>query len=515
MIHNMNYLLGAIPSKDTACFIPRTACLCNAGHTLAATRALEQLLGIRIPESARLIRNIVHCIQNSIDHLTSFYLFYANDWFNLGSALRASPEKTAEYARNSNPRFEPEVEFYRAAHQHLATLAAGEGGRLFSVAGWDHPGYAAPPEASLLVYSHRQAAVGIRTQLVQAQRCLLGTAAADAIWHVGGLPTGAGLDAGSDPDLSPTARARCATLVRESRQFIEGTFLPDVLLVGRLYRDWAEIGRTDAFLSWGEFPGQGGDAPFYPGGVFTLQEAIQRRPATPELVSEEQEPIWPPEDTAHYRLRFGPGEAAYQWRNDDFRWFSAPRHAGQACEVGPLARLVGAYAHDNAVLRPLVDTALEELHLPLAALNSTLGRLMARGLETVASIRAVEAWMQDLDLCLARGDAVLQTPWEMPDDGEGVGLAELSRGALVHRIRLKNGQIVAHESLVPSLWNFSPRGSDGTPGPLEQALRSTPVANPANPIELLRSIDTFDPCNACVLRIEDRDTGRVWRSTVK
>ncbi|EFL51487.1 Cytochrome-c3 hydrogenase [Solidesulfovibrio fructosivorans JJ]] len=515
MLHNMNYLLGARLSGEESFFAQRPHCLCNAGHALAATRALERLIGIRLPESARLARNIVHALQYLLDHLTHFYLFYSNDWLDLAAALRASPEKTAAFAREKSPSLAAGAKFYQEAQGLLAALAAGDGGTVFSVGKAGHPAQNASPEASLLVLSHIQPAMDIRTKLTRAQGILRGALAANATWHIGGLPQSASLTGGGNPDLSPTARAACAALLGECRQFIEGTFLPDVLLVGGIYKDWAAVGRSDAFLSWGEFPGpEGGDA-LFPGGVFTVKDAGQAAPASPDAVTDETDPGWAERDKDRYRLRFGPGETAYHWRNDDFRWFSAPRHAGRACEVGPVARIVGAYGRANAMVRELADAALTALGLPLGALDSVIGRVLARGIESVACIRSVTAWLGDLDRCLDAENPVLQVPFTLPDSGEGIGLAELTRGALVHRIRLRNRRIVAHEALVPSLWNFSPRSGDGIPGPLERALLDIPVADPANPLELLRVIHTFDPCNACVLRVEDADTGRVTSTNAK
>jgi Ni,Fe-hydrogenase I large subunit len=515
MINNMNYLLGAVVSGEDSFFVQRPHCLCNAGHALAATRALERLVGINIPEPARLVRNTVHALQFLLDHLAHFYVFYGTDWCSLAAALRAAPGETAGFAHNWNPRLTAGEAFYRDAQTRLAALAAGAQGTVFATADGASARDAASPEASLLVLSHMDAAMAIRAKLTRAQKILQGTLAADATWHVGGLPPSASLTGGGNPDLSPAARAACAALVRECRRFIEDVFWPDAQLLGRVSRDWAAIGRSDAFLSWGEFPGPSGGDPLFPCGVFGLADGGWASPASPDAVTEDTQPAWSVADGDRYRLRFGPGERAYVWHNDDFHWFCVPRHAGRACEVGPLARVVGAYVRGNAMVRALVDAALARLGLPLAALAATPGRMLARGLEAVVCVRHAADWLLELEACLARGDAALRCSWDMPDAGEGIGLAELSRGALVHRIRLADRRIVAHEALVPSLWNFSPRDGDGVRGPLEQALLGTPVADPDHPAELLRIVHAFDPCNACVLRIEDDDSGRVVRTSAK
>lgn len=515
MISVMDLLFGVTNLSNAISNIEHEYSLCSSGHVLAATRALEQAIGLEIPKSIRLLRNIVHCLQSLIDHLTSFYLFYVNDWINVGRALRASPDATAQYARAVNAHLPAENRFYQEALQRLAAQATGEGGKFFSVGNSDHPAYIASPEACLLILSHIPNAVAVRAQLSRIQGILRGVMATDPIWNIGEPGRIDGVAAKSSSDLALSVREQCSAALRECRQFMLEIFLPDALLLGEIYRDWDVAGQTDAFLCWGEFPGSDGDAPFYPCGVFTAQEAGRRQTADPKLVSEEKEPAWTARDAEHYRLRFGTERSVYQWSNEDFHWIGVLRHAGRACEVGPLARLIGAYAQGNPVIRPLVDGALKKLRLPLAGLNSTIGRVVARGLEAAACVQAAETWLQDLDQCLEQENTVSQGAWDMPENGEGFGTAELARGALVHHIRFENRRIVLHETFVPSLWNFSPRSSDGTPGPLEQALQATAVANPANPLELIRVIHAFDPCNACVLHIEDHDAGRVLSRDVK
>lgn len=504
MIHNMNYLLGAEVAADNSRFVPRSPCLCNAGHALAATRALENLVGIELPPAAQHVRNLVHGLQFLIDHLTHFYLFYPGDWLDTAGAAQADPDRTAAFARTGRPEDPADVALYRTARQELASTAPPRPG--------GDAAYAASPEASLFVLSHVPAALATRARLTRVQSILQGGAAAKSPWHVGGLAPSAGFTAGSDPDLSRAARETCATALAQCRQFIEGTFLPDILLVADLYRAWARVGGSEPLLSWREFLGPRGQAPFFPGGLCTLADGVRTVPADPHQVREEQEPSWSAPDADRYRLRFGPEEPAYHWRNADFLWCSTPRLAGQACEVGPLARLAAAYAAGNGAVRTLTDTALARLGLPLEALQSPIGRVLARGLEAAAGIGAATRSLEDLDRCLSQGETALQASWTMPASGEGIGLAEIPRGALVHRIRLEDRRIVQHESLAPSLWNFSPRDAGGSRGPLEQALLAAPVADTAHPLALLRIIHAFDPCNACELRIEDDDTGQ--RATV-
>jgi len=511
MIHDMNYLLGATVGADGPQFTTRASCLCNAGHALAAVRAVEDLFGLSAPPAARLVRDLAQGLQWVSEHLGHFYLFHLSDWLNLGLALRADPAKSARLAQDDSPR--PEAggqRFYRDAAARLKALAEGESGEFFAVGDCDHPAYAASPECSLLAFSHVPQAIRVRAALAEALAVLRCTGAQHPAFQVGGLADSAGTSPGDAPDLSAAARDRCASLVRECRDFILHTFLPDILRVAGAYRDWADIGRTSVFLAFADLPGEDGQPPFSPGGIFTPGGVLKAPADALRMAWEDGETAWTGTDADHYRLRFGPGQPVYRFQSDDFAWFGVPRSAGLACEVGPLARVCGAYATGNGVVRAVVDDALGRLNLPLAAMNSTLGRMLARGLEAAALIQAALSWLDSLDRCLVCGDAALRADIrDIPASGEGTGLAEIARGALAHRIRMEDRRIVRHESLVPSLWNFSPRSADGTRGPLEQALLSTPVADAARPLEILRTIHAFDPCNVCILRVEDAGAGRV------
>jgi Ni,Fe-hydrogenase I large subunit len=505
MVHNMDFLLGANTEGETPRFAKRPACICNDGHALAAARAVEDLAGVQLPEAARLVRNLAQSLQLLSDHLTHFYHFSLSDWLNLGRALRADTGKTARLAERTCPRPDHgRAAFYGEALQRLNALAKGEGGEFFSVSAWDHPAYAGGPEAHLLVFSHSQAALAIRAKLAEAQKLLRCTGPDHPAYQIGGLSEAA--DGG--PDLSAEARSGCAELLRQCAMFIQHTFLSDALLVAHLYRQETGIGQTGAFLSWGDFPlGQKAGA-LFPGGVFTLGRELLAQPAAWNQVRVEEEPAWADVDANRYRLRFGALESGYRWTNDSFKWFAVPRYAGLACEAGPLSRVLGACALGDGPVRQLVADALRRADLPVSALNSTVGRMLARGLEAASVAQAALRWLDELDEELRGGKVPVQARWSLPDSGEGVGLAEIGRGALAHTLRLENGRVVRHNYLIPSLWNFSPRSGDGTPSPLEQALASTPVANSSHPLEILRTVHAFDPCNACVIRLEDDDAGK-------
>jgi [NiFe] hydrogenase large subunit len=149
--------------------------------------------------------------------------------------------------------------------------------------------------------------------------------------------------------------------------------------------------------------------------------------------------------------------------------------------------------------------------VPVTALFSTLGRTAARGLETIAVGARIESWVNQLVENLKNGDDSTYTPWEMPDSGEGFGLNDVPRGSLGHWVKIEGGVIGNYQYVVPSTWNLGPRDGKGTAGPVEEALIGTPVADPKKPLEVLRTVHSFDPCIACAVHVIDPHTNEVYK----
>jgi Ni,Fe-hydrogenase I large subunit len=191
-----------------------------------------------------------------------------------------------------------------------------------------------------------------------------------------------------------------------------------------------------------------------------------------------------------------------------YSWCKAPRYDGMPMEVGPLARLLIGYASGRTEMRSAVDKTLGSLGIPLPALCSTLGRIVARGIETQLMVDRVLQWHDELVANVAGGDLRIHngTRWDpatWPASAQGWGPHEGPRGSLGHWIRIKNGAIENYQCVVPTTWNASPRDAAGTRGLYETALLGTPVADPARPLEILRTVHSFDPCMACAVHVTD------------
>jgi [NiFe] hydrogenase large subunit len=193
-----------------------------------------------------------------------------------------------------------------------------------------------------------------------------------------------------------------------------------------------------------------------------------------------------------------------------YTWFKAPRYDGQPCEVGPLARVLVAYGAGDETIKKLVDGTLDKLGVPVQALFSTLGRTAARGLETVAIGDAIPGWVMELVENIKGGDTKTYEPWEMPDTGMGVGLNDVPRGSLGHWVEIEDKKIKNYQYVVPSTWNLGPRDEKGKLGPVEEALIGTPIADPKRPLEVLRTVHSFDPCIACGVHVIDPESNEVY-----
>jgi [NiFe] hydrogenase large subunit len=290
--------------------------------------------------------------------------------------------------------------------------------------------------------------------------------------------------------------------------------------VASFYKDWGAIGGTSNFHAWGDFPmsDKEPDSLFMPRGVIKNRNLGGVAMAKQEAVVEDVQRAWYEDGSPKHPYK---GETkplmedpAYKPGDGKYSWFKAPRYEQDACEVGPLARVLVAYAKGKPEVVEVVDSTLKTLGVPVPALFSTLGRTAARGLETLVIGNAMEGWIMELVGNIKNGDTKTYQAWEMPDSAQGVGLNDVPRGSLGHWINIEKKKIANYQYVVPSTWNLGPRCSNGKVGPVEEALVGTPVADPKRPLEILRTVHSFDPCIACGVHVIDPDSNEVYKFKV-
>jgi [NiFe] hydrogenase large subunit len=507
LFRGLEMILKGRDPRDAQHITQRACGVCTYVHALAATRCLDQAVGVKIPENARLIRNLVLASQFMHDHIVHFYHLHALDWVDVTGALKADPVKTAKIAGEISPKRKTTAEGLKAVQDRLkAFVESGQLG-IFANAYFlgGHPAYRLPPEVNLLATAHYLEALRLQVQAARAMAVFGGKNPHPQFTVAGGVTC--------YEALTPARLEEFAGLCRETRQFIEEVYLPDLQAIAPYYKDWATIGGCSNFLSFGEFPEteEKLESRWLPPGVIMNRQLDKVQKVNPDEVIEHVAHSWYRGTSARSPFE-GVTEPQYTDLSDKERysWMKAPRYQGKAMETGPLAAVLVACGQGQRECKTLVDGILNQLRLKPEALFSTLGRTAARAVECAAIAARTDTWLNQLKENIRKGDGKIYEEWKMPQEGKGLGMVTAPRGALGHWMTLKNGKIENYQMVVPSTWNLGPRSADGQPGPVEEALLGTPIADPKRPVEVLRTVHSFDPCIACAVHIIDPQSNAVY-----
>ncbi|MCE5243665.1 MAG: nickel-dependent hydrogenase large subunit [Syntrophobacteraceae bacterium] len=509
LFRGLELMLQGRDPRDAYLFTQRACGVCTYVHGLASVRAVDEAVGVKIPENARLLRNLMLGAQFLHDHMVHFYHLHALDWVDIVSALSADPKKAADLANQVSPAPNSGLNDFKEVKARLKKFVDSGQLGIFANGYWGHPAYKLPPEVNLIAVSH----------YLQALRQQARTARMHAIFggknpHIQSLVVG-GVTCATD--LNADRIAEFKYLWQETMDFINNVYIPDVLTVAKFYKDWGKIGGTTNFLVYGEFPQseKEPDSFLFPRGAIFKRNFKQVQPVDIAAIEEHVKHSWYEGDKAANPFE---GETKPKYDKMDtanrYSWMKAPRYKGEAMEVGPLARVLVAYGKGHAATKKAVDGTLKQLQIPPEALFSTLGRTAARALETRIIGESMEGWITQLVENLKKGDVKIYQDYEMPAEGQGAGLNDVPRGALGHFIQIKDQKIGNFQLVVPSTWNLGPRCAQNKPGPLEEALVGTPVADPKRPVEILRTVHSFDPCIACGVHVIDPKTNEVYKFRV-
>lgn len=525
MFRGIEIILQGRDPRDAWAFTQRICGVCTTVHAIASIRAVERAIGAVPPPNARLLRNLIIAAQCVQDHVIHFYHLHALDWVDVVAALKADPAKTASLAQSLTDWPQSSPAYFAGVLRRLKTFV--EGGELgpFANAYWGHPAYRLPPEANLLAVAHYLEALDWQRDVIRLHAILGGKNPHLQSFLVGGMATP--VDPDSQAAINAGTLAALRQLIARAQEFVTRVYVPDLLAVASFYKDWARYGAgVGNYLVYGEYPEDDSSAPrlFLPSGVIRNRDLSKVEPLDPAKITEYVTHSWyeykggddrglhpfDGETTPRYT---GPAPPYDRLATDGkYSWLKSPRYDDQPMEVGPLARMLVAYASGHARVRALVDGALKQLGVGPEALFSTLGRVAARGLETQLLAEKMRDWVDELAANMARRDLRIHDnsrwdPASWPAEASGAGFHEAPRGALGHWVRIERGRIRHYQCVVPSTWNAGPRDAHGHRGPYEEALVGTPVADPERPLEILRTIHSFDPCMACGVHVVD-PTGR-------
>ncbi len=526
MFRGMELILKGRDPRDAWLFAQRACGVCTTVHALASVRSVENALGLQIPTNARLVRNLIAGTQYVQDHVIHFYHLHALDWVDVVSALKADPAATAKLAQSISDWPNSGTDYFKGVQQKLSTFV--QSGQLgpFANGYWGHPAYRLPPEANLMAVAHYLEALDWQRQVIRIHALLGGKNPHPQTYVVGGMALA--IDPNSPTAFNARHISEIAGLLAQAQDFVDRVYVPDVLAVAGFYKDWAGLGQgIGNYLSYGEFPeADSGDAAtlYLPRGRVMGRDLSRVMPVDQASVGETVAHSW-------YEYSGGDGQLRHPWDgetnprysgptppfqtvsdHDKYSWLKAPRFDDQPMEVGPLARMLVAYASGHGDVKPAVDGVLSALGVPATALFSTLGRVAARAVETKVIAAQLPGWLSELEANLKTGDLAIAdvSKWEpstWPAQAKGFGMEEAPRGSLGHWVIIENEQISNYQLVVPSTWNGSPRDAQGRRGAWEEALVGTPIADPARPVEVLRTIHSFDPCMACAVHVYDPDAG--------
>jgi hydrogenase large subunit len=489
-------------------------------------RAVEDALGIQIPANAQLIRNLIAGIQYVQDHVIHFYHLHALDWVDVTGALKADPAQTAALAQSISPWPKSTAGYFQVVKDKLATFVnSGQLGP-FANGYWGHPAYKLPPEADLMAVAHYLEALDWQRDVIKVHAILGSKNPHPQTYLVGGMAIP--IDPQSESALNANKLALIKQLFEKARAFVEQVYIPDLLAVAPFYTEWAGYGEgLGNFMSFGEFPDEAGNF-FLPQGLILGRDLSAVQPLDGAKITEYVTHSW---------YEYGAGDQAaihpydgetkpnytgpkppYDFLQTDgkYSWLKAPRYDNKAMEVGPLARMLIAYVSGHQRVKEVVDLVLGKLGVGPEALFSTLGRTAARGIETLVVAEQLVPWLDRLIDHVSQGDLKVHNgerwdPATWPKEAQGWGTHEAPRGALGHWIRIADSKIANYQCVVPSTWNGSPRDAGGQRGAYEAALIGTPVADLEQPLEILRTVHSFDPCMACAVHVVDARGQEVTR----
>jgi hydrogenase large subunit len=532
--------------RDAWAFTERICGVCTGTHALTSVRAVENALDIKIPDNANLIRNIMQLCLQVQDHLIHFYHLHALDWVDVVSALSADPKKTSELAQSISSWPMSSPGYFRDLQTRLKKFV--ESGQLgpFKNGYWGHPAYKLPAEANLMAVAHYLEALDFQKEIIKVHT-IYGGKNPHPNWLVGGVPCAINVDGtGGGGGITMERLNLVSSIIDQSIAFCEQVYLPDVAAIGSFYKDWLYGGGLSgkSVMSYGDIPEYANDyspnSLRMPHGVIlngNLKEIYPIDHRDPNQIQEfvshswynyqdETKGLHPFDGVTEPNFKLGPNTVGSRTNIQaldeagKYSWIKAPRWKGNAVEVGPLARYIVGYAQGKPEFKDPTDKFLTDLKLPVTALFSTLGRTAARALECIWAANLMKDYQTRLVANIKAGNTATANtdkwaPETWPKEAKGVGFTEAPRGALGHWIKIKDGKIDNYQCVVPTTWNGSPRDPAGNIGAFEASLLDTPMADPQKPLEILRTIHSFDPCLACSTHVLSEDGQEMSRVTVR
>jgi len=527
MVRGIETILKGRDPRDAWAFVGRVCGVCTSTHSLTSVRTVENALGIAVPPNAELIRNLMAQALYIQDHVVHFYVLHALDWVDVVSALKANPAEASRIAQSISSWPKSSVGYFTDIQKKFKNFVESGQLGIFANGYWGHSAYKLPPEVNLIAVAHYLEALEWQKEIVKVHT-IFGGKNPHPNYLVGGVPCSINIEEANA--VNAERLAMVGKLFEDAKTFVDQVYIPDLMAIASFYKnDWGAIGGgLTNYLSFGDFPMNGYNNPDsfkMPRGAILNRDLSHIH----EIKADDPQQIQEYVNNSWYDYSKGDKVGLHPWDGETklnytgpkppyehldvsqkYSWVKTPRWKGNPMEVGPLSRMLVGYASGRADYKEVIESTLKALDVPVAALFSTLGRTAARGLETKLTCGWAMESYQQLLANIKNGDSrtMNNAKWEpssWPREARGIGLVEAPRGALSHFIVIEDKKIKNYQLVVPTTWNASPRDLQGKRSAFEESLIGTPVADPKVPLEVLRTIHSFDPCLACAVHVYDEN----------
>jgi quinone-reactive Ni/Fe-hydrogenase large subunit len=509
LFRGIEIILKGRDPRDTGLIAQRICGVCTNVHYRASISAVEDAYGIALPKNAEIIRNLVTLALFVQDHIIHYYHLHSLDYVDVVSALEADPYKAAEVAKKHHEHpYRNSAEHLKSVQEKLRSFVKAGRLGLFANGYWGHSAYRFSPEENLIHMNHYLEALEVQREMSKAIAIFAGKTPHPQNLVVGGVTSVADM-------LNPQRLNDFMFIIKETRDFIERAYIPDMQMAVEAYKD--EIKSAHGRGS-GNFMAVGGysfnpSGQLFEGGVITSHNFNNIEDFDDTYITEEASRSWYSEDAPSSPYD-GNTTPFYTDLNEDgslktegkYSWIKAPRYRGKPMEVGPAARMIIGYVKDSKTIAPYMKRFMDATGLELMDFSTTLGRNAARAVEAQVCCDRVFDFCSDLIENIKYYDEETWTKYnfdELPQEAKGRGIFEVPRGVLSHFVRIQEAKVSNYQAVVPTTWNASPKDTSGIRGPYEESLIGITLADPSAPLEVLRVVHSFDPCLACAVHVID------------
>jgi hydrogenase large subunit len=529
MWRGIEVILKGRDPREAWVFAQRICGVCTTVHAICSVRAVENALGLEIPLNAQYIRNLIIAAHGIFDHIVHFYHLSALDWVDLVSALQADAKKTAKLAEQLSDWPRNSYNEIKAVQDRLRKFVASGQLGIFGSGYWGHPAMKLSPEVNLLAATHYFQALDYQREINKVVAILGSKTPHIQNLAVGGVANP--VDPNTPAPLTMEQLLHVKTLIDNIKDFVKKVYLVDVAAVGAFYADWTKYGAgVTNYLSVPDLPmDEKGTKFLMPGGYIANRDLSTFQPIKSfddaffrDNVKECIKHSWYDGDWNRHPWveETKPKYTGYD-EDEKYSWVKAPNFKDKPAQVGPLAHVLCMYAAGHEPTKKYVKRALNiasqiaGTKIGLEALHSTIGRHAARAVRAAVLTDTMDQLWTALVENIGKGDYDTFNPPKFPKgEIKGFGFHEAPRGILSHWVVIKDGKIENYQAVVPSTWNAGPRNHNDELGPYEASLIGNPIADPKKPLEVIRTIHSFDPCLACAIHLHNEDDKEIVKVRV-